>query len=224
MDVWIIIPAYNEESVICNVIRQLKEYFRYVLVVDDGSSDMTYKLSIDSGAIVLHHAVNFGQGSALQTGIEYACINNAKYIATFDADGQHSCDDLLKMIEVIKKGHYDIVLGSRFIGDTKSNIPSSRKILLRLAVFFTWCTSGVRLTDAHNGLRVMTVAAGKKIKIQQNKMAHASELISIIKQQHLLFTEVPVTIKYTEYSLSKGQKFIHSFEIIKQLFMGKFIK
>jgi len=222
-NVWIVIPAYCEEKSIEQVVKNVRKSFKHIIVVDGDSHDATFENAKKAGAVVLKHAINCGQGAALQTGITYAHKQGAQFIATFDADGQHNSNDLVNMSEVLIKGGFDIVLGSRFLDET-SNTPFTRIVLLKVAILFTWLTSGVRLSDVHNGLRVMTANTAAKLNIQQSKMAHASEIISIIKDLKFKFTEAPVTIRYTSYSLAKGQRFWHSFEIIKELIVGKLIK
>ena len=145
------------------------------------------------------------------------------FVVTFDADGQHCVEDIAAMVEPILRGTCEITLGSRFLG-TSENVPPSRKLTLRLAVLFTRIFSGVKLTDAHNGLRAFSRAAAGKIQIKLDRMAHASELIDQIKRSGLPFTEVPVRIRYTEYSLGKGQTARGALQIVVQYLLGKVLQ
>ncbi|WP_331393708.1 glycosyltransferase family 2 protein [Lawsonia intracellularis] len=194
-------------------------YIRDVIVVDDHSEDETAKLAFESGAIVIRHPMNLGQGAALQTGFNFALKEGADIVITFDADGQHRIEDALKMVEVIAADQADIVCGSRFLGTKSFNMPLSKKIWLRLATIFVRMTTGVKVTDAHNGLRALSKKALKVISIKQNRMSHASEIINNIKKHRLRYKEIPVTILYTEYAISKGQKLKNSFNIVKELFI-----
>src|SRR5262245_49670461 len=151
---WIVIPAYNEGTLMGEVVCQARTLGNRVLVVNDGSGDDTAAQAFRAGASVLNHPVNLGQGAALATGIQYALQHGAEYVATFDADGQHRIEDLKRLIEILRRENADIALGSRFL-DKPKNISFWRKAILKLAVLLTWCTTGIRLTDAHNGLRVM---------------------------------------------------------------------
>jgi len=178
-DVFIVIPAYNEATTIRQVIRELIEFFPHVVVVDDGSSDDTFLEALSSGATLLQHVINLGQGAALQTGIEYSLRAGACVIVTFDADGQHCSDDVSKLVKPIFRGQAEIVLGSRFLGRAE-NIPPLRWFLLKGAILFTRLASGVSLTDVHNGLRAFSRKAAKNLDIKINRMAHASELIDQI--------------------------------------------
>jgi polyprenyl-phospho-N-acetylgalactosaminyl synthase len=219
-NLWIVIPAYNEESLIEQVIREAGTLGSPVLVVNDGSSDDTAARAYAAGAIVISHPMNLGQGAALGTGIEYVLRQHADYIATFDADGQHRIEDLERMFQILKAGGFDVVLGSRFL-DHRTTISLRRKIVLKLAVLLTWVMSGKRLTDAHNGLRVMTADAARKIRITQNGMAHASEIIELVQRHKLAVTEVPVTVLYTDYSLKKGQPLSNAVNIVLELLTGR---
>ncbi|RON77842.1 glycosyltransferase family 2 protein [Pseudomonas fluorescens] len=221
--VWIVIAAYNEASVISRVVEDVRLVFENVVVVDDGSSDETYSELKKTGAWCIAHPINLGQGAALQTGIEFAIKNDAEYIVTFDADGQHSIQDVVGMLNLIKTGDIDVVLGSRFLGNAVG-ITKFRRVFLKCAAFFTGVVSGVWLTDAHNGLRVFTVNAARQIKIRQNRMSHASEIIDIIGACRLVVKEYPVTITYTEYSIAKGQKLSNSFSILLEQLSSKFIR
>lgn len=219
-DLWVIMAAYNEAEVIGPVVDGLRPTGARVVVVDDGSRDLTARVALDAGAIVLSHPVNLGQGAALATGIQFALERGASYLATFDADGQHRVEDLACLYERLRQGDADVVLGSRFLG-TAAEIPAVRRLLLRSAVAFTRLTTGLRLTDAHNGLRVMTAAAAARIRITQNGMAHASEILEEIARHRLRVLEVPVTVLYTDYSVAKGQRSLNAVNIMLDLITGR---
>lgn len=214
-----VVPAFNEAAIIRQSVASLRTRFPNVVVVDDGSGDATPAEALAAGAVVLQHAVNIGQGAALQTGIDYALAQGAGFVATFDADGQHHVEDLVAMLAVLRAESLDVVLGSRFLGQAVG-LSGTRRLLLKVAVLFTNLTTGLRLTDAHNGLRVMTAAAARRLQIRQEGMAHASELIAQIAQLGLRFREVPVTISYSDYSVGKGQRLSNSFGILRDLVAG----
>src|SRR5205807_7673808 len=131
-----------------------------ILVVDDGSDDRTGEIAASAGAIVIRHPINLGQGAALQTGIEVALSAGANVVVTFDADGQHRRDDIWKLIDALADRGVDFALGSRFLGRALG-IPATRRWLLRVATLFTRLTTGLDVTDAHNGLRAMTRRGAK---------------------------------------------------------------
>lgn len=216
----VVVPAYNEAAVIGEVIRGLRGTYPHVLVVDDGSTDETGRVARAAGATVLRHVINRGQGAAIQTGIEFALRAGARYVVTFDADGQHDPADIERLVMPIVRGECDVALGSRFLGQAEG-ISLMRRLTLRLGVWFTWLTSGVRLTDAHNGLRAFSRAAAEVVDIRLDGMAHASELVDIIRRNRLTFREAPVTIRYTDYSRAKGQSTGGALRIVMHYLVGK---
>jgi polyprenyl-phospho-N-acetylgalactosaminyl synthase len=205
-NVYFIIPAYNEERAIGNVIQELlNKNFSKIIVINDGSKDNTSNIVRKYPIFMIDHIINRGQGAALGTGLNYAISqDDCQFIVTYDADGQHRIEDVEQMLEVI--GDNDIVLGSRFLKLKSEGIPFRRKIMLKMATRFLWLIYGLRLTDAHNGLRVIRKESAHKMIPLFDGMLHASEMNYLIKKNKLKYIECPVTIKYTEYSLSKGQK------------------
>lgn len=216
-DVCVIVPAYNESAVIAGVVAQLVSRFPRVLVVDDGSTDQTARLAGEAGATVVRHAINLGQGAALQTGFDYALRRpEIQHVITFDADGQHRVDDAARLLTTSRDDDYDVVLGSRTLGGVV-NQPWQRALLLRAAVAFSKRTSGLPLTDTHNGLRVLTRDALTSISLRQCGMAYASELEQAIARAGLRWCEVPVEILYTDYSCAKGQRGLNLVNIVFDL-------
>jgi glycosyltransferase involved in cell wall biosynthesis len=214
--VWVTIAAYNEAGVIARVIADVRHRGYPVVVVDDGSTDATAEAATQAGAVVICHPVNLGQGAALQTGIEFALAQGADCVVTFDADGQHRSDDIAALLKALSETKADFALGSRFLG-ASIDLPPSRRALLKAATLFTRLTTGLRVTDTHNGLRAMTRRGASHIALRQNRMAHASELLEQIARSGLSYVEVPVTIEYSAYSLAKGQKFSDSLAILVDL-------
>lgn len=223
-NVWVVIPAYNESSVIQTTIKDVLNFFQNVVVVDDHSPDCTARLAYESGATVCRHPINLGQGAALQTGITYALSQGASHIITFDADGQHSIHDAMNMVDTLDKTQVDVVLGSRFLGANPIGMTRSKRVLLAAATFFTRITSGLSVTDTHNGLRCLSAKAAKEITIKHNRMAHASELLNQIGKLKLKYVESPCTITYTDYSKAKGQRLTGAFKILYDLSVGKLYK
>ena len=220
MKIIVVIPAYNEAKVIYSVVNAVKDQVDEVIVVDDGSSDNTAEVATNAGAKVARHFLNRGQGAALQTGINFALKSGADIIVTFDADGQHVAKEIEQVVKPLLLGEVDVVLGSRFL-NAANKIPLSRVILLKLATLFTRIYTGIKVTDAHNGFRALSRHAAEVIKIRQDGMAHASEIIEEIKKHNLKFKEVGVTINYTYYSLEKGQKLTNAFKIVWDLILGR---
>ena len=223
-DTAIIVPAYNEGKVIRDVLLELKSKVPYdIIVVDDASYDDTYEKACVSGVYLIRHIVNLGQGAAIQTGIEFAKKLGKKYVVTFDADGQHSPEDIEKFVEALREKKADIVLGSRFLGKTE-NMPAIKKAILQLSRIFTYLTTNIWLTDAHNGFRAINIEKYPDFEITQNRMAHASEIIDLIKKHKMKYIEMPCTVKYTEYSKQKGQSVFNAVNIIFEYISGRLIR
>ena len=216
----VVIAAFNEADVIGPVVRDIRQSYPNVVVVDDGSSDGTAACALASGAVILRHPVNLGQGAALQTGITYALARGGEFVVTFDADGQHACADIARMVRALIEHDAEVALGSRFHGNAVG-ISTARRMLLRLAMLFTRLTTGLKVTDTHNGLRVFTRAAARKVKITQNRMAHASELLDQVARHKMSYVEVAVTISYTNHSRAKGQTILGAADIFGDLVLGK---
>lgn len=210
----VVMPVYNEATVVRGVIAELVAAGLTVIAVDDGSRDGSAAEIDAAGAIRVSHPINLGQGGALQTGFEAALrFTDAKYIATFDADGQHQLADLVGMIRKAEEGGYDVVLGSRFL-DGKTEMSVLRKVILKTATKVLNRRSRTKLTDAHNGLRVFTRDVTGRINLAHIGMAHASELEQVLTQSDYQVTEYPVHILYTDYSRSKGQPLLNSINIL----------
>lgn len=204
--IWILVAAYNEEQTVGAVIDDVKMVTPTIVVVDDCSIDRTGDIARQHGAVVLRHILNRGKGAAIRTGTAYALAHGADIIVHFDADGQHHAKDILALITPLVRGEVDAVLGSRFLQDSITNVPGTRRAILKLGAFFTWWMSGIRLSDAHNGMRAFSRRAAEQIIITEDRFAYASELIDEIRRLKLRYMEVPVTITYTDYSRSKGQR------------------
>jgi glycosyltransferase involved in cell wall biosynthesis len=216
MPVWVVIAAYNEARVIARVVGDVARRGYHVVVVDDGSSDETAERA-SGDSVVVRHPINLGQGAALQTGIDYALQQGAEFVVTFDADGQHRAADIERLVAALREARADFALGSRFLGHTVA-LPAARRQLLRAATTFTQLTTGLRLTDTHNGLRAMTRRGAGAIRLRQNRMAHASEILAQVAASGLPYVEVPVRIEYTAYSLAKGQRLGDALAILFDLF------
>lgn len=222
-DVAIIIPAYNEGEAIEATIATIPSQYGAVICIDDGSKDNTAASISKTHAKLVQHPINLGQGAALQTGIDFALLDpKVKYFVTYDADGQHQMEDVEKMLKFIRSHDVDIVLGSRFLGKAE-NIGALKTLILKLAVRFSNASTGVKLTDTHNGLRVFNRKVAEGLQLQMADFAHASEIIDRIAQKKYTYKELPVTIIYTDYSRSKGQSIINAVNIGFDILLGKLV-
>lgn len=218
-EVWLVVPLYNEAAVIGEVVRRARAVFPNVVCVDDGSSDDSAQEAERAGAVVVRHPVNLGQGAALQTGFEYAlAVPGMRWVVTFDADGQHQVQDVVAMLDKARAEQLDVVFGSRFLDD-RTQAGALKKLVLRAAVAYTNLTTSTKLTDAHNGLRVISRDVLSRVNITQNRMAHASELVAQIGALDVRYGESPVHVLYTDYSRSKGQSLWNAVNILVELIL-----
>jgi glycosyltransferase involved in cell wall biosynthesis len=216
-DVCIVVPLYNEAPVIGSVITQLRQHFTHVVCVDDGSGDGSGAIAEKAGARVLRHPVNLGQGAALQTGISYGLgVPGVGFLVTFDADGQHRIEDVIGMLKMARENKLAIVFGSRFL-DSRTRAGWAKRLVLKTAVWVTNKSTGLKLSDAHNGLRVIRADAARKVNLVQDRMAHATEIVLQLSRTKLPWGEYPVEVLYTEYSRAKGQSLWNSINILVDL-------
>lgn len=202
----VIIPAYNEAPVIGTVIRDLKKTMPQcsLVVIDDGSTDETGPIALQLGVPVIRHPINRGLGGAIGTGLEYAKQGEYDVAVTFDADGQHDPKDIGPIIEPIKHRQVDIVIGTRMKKNLDS-IPVDRQLIIKLSNIITFMLFGFRTSDSLSGFRAFSKKAMQKIRIKTQEMEVSNEIFSQIKRHGLLYAEVPISIRYTAYSRSKGQ-------------------
>ncbi|MEK9155228.1 MAG: glycosyltransferase family 2 protein [Patescibacteria group bacterium] len=219
-----VIPAYNEGSRVAAAIADAKQYVDHVVVVDDCSSDETGLVAKSAGAIVLRHIINRGQGAALQTGTDYALRTLvADVVVHFDADGQMMGGEIPMMVQPIASGEADVVLGSRFLGKEALNMPFMRRLMIRLGTLFTIVLSGIRVTDTHNGFRALSRTAAGDMRISLDRMAHASEILDLVKTKRLKYVERPVTISYSAETLQKGQSTMKAILTAKDIIKKKIV-
>ncbi len=223
MKIIVVIPAYNESLSVAAVVATVKPFVGEVVVVDDGSSDNTAGLARSAGAWVLQHLVNLGYGAALISGSDEAAARGADIIVHFDADGQFEPAQISAVTAPIVKNQAEVVFGSRFLGEAV-NINWLRFITLKLAIYFTWFLSGIKLSDAHNGFRAVSRGAWQKMKLHQSRMAFSSEIVDEVARQKLRYQEVPVKVRYTAYSRAHSQQGRWpALKIIKDIFWSKFL-
>jgi len=224
-NVYVVVPCYNEAQVIRSTLIGLLDQQYAVILVDDGSTDDTIEQISDLEIHYLQHVFNMGQGAALQTGMSYALSQkNMEYVVHFDADGQHAVDDIKRLVLLNKENRIDVVLGSRFMkNEDLEKVPKMRRFVLKIGRMINWFFFKVKLTDAHNGFRVLSRKAVESIDLKENGSAHASEILGTIKQAGLSFMEAPVTINYTEYSKLKGQSSWAGLNILIDIILRKII-
>lgn len=223
-DTFIIVPAYNEGKMLQSAVKQLSSCGYSVVVVDDGSFINQQSYLQNDPVYFLRHKINLGQGAALETGTVFALEKGAKYIVHFDADGQHRTEDVPALLQPVLNNDCDVIFGSRFLTKSAVEMPLLKKLLILTGRYINYLFTGLLLSDAHNGLRAMNRVAAEKIRITENRMSHASEILFLVKKHKLRFREVAVTIIYTDYSKEKGQSSWNSIRIFFDLILHKLFK
>lgn len=221
MNTYIIIPAFNESSKLAAVLESLLSLNYHIIVIDDGSTDDTYRMAAAFPVLLIHHEFNLGQGAALETGMEAARRLNADFVIHFDADGQHDPSDIPQLMIPLQNGDADIVFGSRFLEKRASGLNLSKKLMLKTGRWINYLITSILLSDAHNGFRALNKKALNSIHFRQAGMAHASEILSEVRRNSLRYVEQPVHITYTDYSKRKGQTLFSSINILFHLLFKK---
>jgi len=199
-----IIPAFNEEKTIAEVLTNTRPFIDQIIVVNDGSHDRTAEIARAHGAVVVSHVINRGLGASIGTGFEMVKRLGADVVVTLDADGQHDPSEIPLFIQAIENGA-DVVIGSRML--KRTGMPWYRQVANTLGNLVTFFLFGALVTDSQSGFRAFTAYALRQIEIQTNRMEVSSELIAEARRRKLTLAEVPIKAIYTDYSLSKGQSF-----------------
>lgn len=203
---WIILPAYNEAKIIRDVIQEIKDAgYTKIILVDDGSSDNTYEVAESiPGIIALKHKINRGKGAATKTGIEAAKKLGSAVVVTLDSDGQHNPEDIQHLIRPINAGQADVVLGTRL--KNPKGMPWYKIIANHIGNALTWYIYGLWVSDSQSGFRAYSRHAVELINTKTDRYEYDSEVIREIYLRRLRYTEVPIEVRYTEYSMGKTQK------------------
>ena len=217
----VLLPAYNEASSIRPVITSIVDAGYSVICIDDGSTDQTASIASDSGALVIRHFINLGQGAAIETGFEMIRrhYDENTITVTFDADGQHNVSEISEFTRIISETDAEVVLGSRFLkGQFKGGVVKKSVLIVMSSI--ARITMKIRITDRHNGFRAFSMESLKKIRINNSGFGHADEILRQISHHKIRFSECNTDISYTEYSMSKGQPLINGVRLILDRFLG----
>lgn len=205
-NIYIIIPTFNEESVIQEVVKEVKiNGYKNIIVVDDGSSDNTWLvLKGVPDIITLRHSINLGKGAAVKTGIEASKALGANIVVTIDGDGQHNPADIKNMLKSMSNGNYDVILGSRLLGI--KGMPFWKIKANHFGNFCTWAIYGLWVNDSQSGFRVYSKHAISLINTKIDRYGYDSEIIGEIVKNNLTYYENPIEVRYTKYSINKKNK------------------
>ncbi|MGH7544435.1 MAG: glycosyltransferase family 2 protein [Gemmatimonadota bacterium] len=214
-----VIPAYNEAGHIGPVVRAVRKFADEVVVVDDGSVDGTSAEARAAGARVYRHLVNRGLGGGIATGLRAALEAGADIVVTLDGDGQHVPSEVLEVAKPIIKGEADLAIGSRMLDP--HGMPFVRRVANRCANLATWALFGVHVSDTQSGFRALSRRAAEALDLRTSRMEVSSEIVAEAARHGFRIAEVPITVIYTEYSLSKGQSFGVGLETLAKLILRR---
>lgn len=217
MKIYVVIPAFNESTVIREVIESVLQFGYRVIVVDDGSFDRTGEIAAELPVILVRHSINLGQGAALETGMEAARRLNGDFVVHFDGDGQHRASEIQHLLKPLIRGECDIVFGSRFLNGKPVQAGIIKRIVLFAGRWINYALTGLLLSDAHNGFRALNKKALRSVHFEQSGMAHATEILACVQEFSLRYQEIPVHVDYTVYSKRKGQRLSESLTILFHL-------
>src|SRR3989339_35064 len=205
MNACVVVPAYNEEKRIGEVLAELVKLEIPIVVVDDGSSDETAQVAGRFNVIVARHMVNLGQGAALRTGTELAMKLGFETIMHFDADGQHDVEIIRPMLDALAKNEHDVIFASRFLGE-KLVMPTYKKVILIAAKIFGRVFLQIKFTDPQSGLRAFTAAAYHSLRWRANDFRHCTEILINVARSDLRWRELPTIVRYDSYSTAKAKR------------------
>jgi len=201
----VVIPAHHEAAVIASVVDEVQSAGAYqVIVVDDGSRDDTSLNARQRGAYVVRHRINRGKGAAVKTGVMAARWLKPAVVVTMDGDGQHDPHDIEALIHPILQDHCDVVLGSRMMAPR--GMPWYKRLANRIGNLTTLLFYGMLVSDSQSGFRAYSAYAARIIDTRADKYEYDSKVIREIRSNRLRCTEVPIRVRYTEYSMNKPQR------------------
>lgn len=220
--IFIVVPAFNEKKTVGSIIEEIASLGYKVIIVDDGSKDNTYEIAKKSKAkypkniFIYQHIINRGLGAALKTGMSGALKHGAKYVVTFDADGQHAIEDILKVWEPLKNSDIDVVIGSRPFED----MSSSKNFANTVMNLMTYIFYREKVKDSQSGLRAFKAEIIPKLQIISRGYGVSSEFIREIRRNHLKLAEVTITTIYTPETQAKGTNAVTGLKILFKMIMG----
>ena len=218
----LIIPAFNEEKAIGDIIEKSFQYVDDILVVDDGSKDNTYEIVKNTDALIIRHETNLGKGVALRDAFNY--IKNYDIVVTIDGDGQHDPSEIPKLIKPIKEAKADLVNGSRYLDGFDDDTPAYRRVGQRVLDIATNITSGTSVTDSQSGFRAFKGDTIKYYRFRDTGFGIESEMLADASENNLKIIEVPITVRYdVENSSTKGPV-THGVGVLIKIIIDKIIR
>ena len=217
-----VIPAYNEALRITAVIQGVKKYLPDVIVVADGGTDGTAEVARAAGARVVEHAINSGAGAATMTGLTAARQLGFDAAVTIDADGQHSPDDIPRLLEALNAEHADLVIANRF--GRKNNIPFIRRFLNGAGNVVTFLVTGLYLPDTQCGFKAFGPKALKEVNLKMSGFEFCTEIVREARVHRWKVVSVPSKVVYSEYTLAKGQSAANGLKVAAKILLRSLLR
>ncbi|MBP2145140.1 glycosyltransferase involved in cell wall biosynthesis [Methanofollis sp. W23] len=211
------IPCYNEALSVGSVVLKARRYVDEVLVIDDGSTDDTRAIAHEAGAVVITHQKNAGKGAAVKTALEYARVRGFEYLVLLDGDGQHDPDEIPRLLTPVKEGNADMVIGSRFLDNTRSTIPFYRRIGQQVLTTMTNMDSSIKTTDSQSGFRVLGRSAIQRFTLDSEGYSVESDMISTLSENGAKIYEVPISVNYDVPNKHKKHPVTHGFGVLNTI-------
>lgn len=224
MHICIVIPVYNEATVIPEVVDELKQAGNYtIIIVDDGSNDSSFAVAKELDVVAIRHKINRGKGAAVKTGIEAAKRLHADIVITMDGDGQHDPLDIGALVNPIIEQGCDVVLGTRIMN--YKGMPFIKIIANKVGNIITGLFYGIFVSDSQSGFRAFSQYAVQVIDTKADKYEYDSKVIREMKNNRLNFVEVPIQVRYTEYSVGKKHKqgFVNGIKTLGRMVWDKLV-
>lgn len=216
-----VIPAYNEGKRVADVIKNVQPFVDTVFVVNDGSTDNTAEVARNAQATVLSHPLNCGAGAATMTGLTAARQRGFEAAVTIDADGQHACGDIPKLMAEIASGA-DLVIANRF--GSKSSIPFIRRVFNSVGNWVTFLVTGILLPDTQCGFKVFGPKALKEVELKMSGFEFCTEIIGEAARHKWKIVSIPSKVVYSEYTLAKGQSFANGIKTAAKILLRSFLR
>lgn len=214
----VVIPSFNVERSILEVIERVPKNVFELVVVDDGSRDKTKEIAEKTKAKVVKHDINYGKGRAIRTG---ASVVQGEIIVFIDGDLQHRPEDIPKLVEPIKKGRADITIGSRFLGDVKS-MPKLRRLSNFISTSLIKIFFGINITDTQSGYRAIKKEYLEKMDLESERYNIETEVLAYVGKFKMRVEEVPIETIYGDEA--SHFTFLDIARFIYMLFYLKFYK
>ena len=216
-----IIPAYNEEKALADVIAKTFKYVDKVIVVNDGSVDKTAEVALNAGAEVISHSTNLGKGEALKSG--FKALNDDSIIVTIDGDGQHNPNEIPDLIKPIVEGSADLVNGSRYMNGPEENTPAYRRAGQRVLDIATNISAGIKVTDSQSGFSAFSSKARDCFRFKDTGFGIESEMLVDASEAGLKIVEVPITVRY-DVDGSTKDPITHGVGVLLNITLDKIVR